>query len=63
VTLVTLSATYGAGGSEVGPALARRLGVPFVDRLIPSEVASGLSARLAAAHQRDEHSGGWPPVS
>ena len=58
MTLVTLSATYGAGGSEVGPALAGRLGVPFVDRLIPSEVASGLSARLAAAHELDEHSRG-----
>jgi cytidylate kinase len=39
MSLVTMSATYGAGGSEVGPKLAERLGVPFVDRLIPSEVA------------------------
>jgi cytidylate kinase len=32
---VTLSATYGAGGSVIGPLLARRLGLPFADRLIP----------------------------
>jgi cytidylate kinase len=52
VTLVTLSATYGAGGSEVGPALAQRLGVPFVDRLIPTQVAAYLAVPLdpALAH-------------
>ncbi|HEX2381804.1 MAG TPA: cytidylate kinase-like family protein [Acidimicrobiales bacterium] len=33
---VTLSATYGAGGSVIGPLLARRLGLPFADRLIPA---------------------------
>src|SRR5215217_557555 len=36
MTLVTLSAPYGAGGSEIGPAVAERFGVPFVDRAIPS---------------------------
>lgn len=30
--LVTVSATYGAGGSVVAPALASRLGVPFLSR-------------------------------
>jgi len=33
---VTLSATYGAGGSVIGPLLARRLGLPFADRLLPA---------------------------
>jgi cytidylate kinase len=58
MSLVTLSATYGAGGSEVGPALAQRLGVPFVDRLIPSEVAARLAVPLDAALAHDEVSGG-----
>lgn len=31
--LVTISATYGAGGSVVAPALAQRLGVPFLQRV------------------------------
>ena len=31
--VVTVSATYGAGGSVVAPKLAERLGVPFYDRL------------------------------
>jgi cytidylate kinase len=52
--LVTISATYGAGGSEVGPKLAERLGVPFVDRLIPTQVAERLSVPLANALAHDE---------
>ena len=31
--LVTVSATYGAGGSIVAPLLAKKLGLPFADRL------------------------------
>lgn len=58
MSLVTVSATYGAGGSEVGPALAQRLGVPFVDRVIPSEVAARLAVRAPAAFAHDEVSGG-----
>ncbi len=50
--VVTLAALYGAGGSIIGPRVADRLGVPFLDRAIPSSVArrSGLSvAALAEA--------------
>jgi hypothetical protein len=36
VRLVTVSATYGAGGSVVAPRLASRLDLPFADRLIPA---------------------------
>ena len=32
MTLVTISASYGAGGSRIAPALAERLGVPFLGR-------------------------------
>ena len=35
MSLVALSASYGAGGSVIGPALAERLDVPFIDRAIP----------------------------
>ena len=37
VRLVTLSAAYSAGGSVVAPALARRLGLPFLQRVTTSE--------------------------
>jgi cytidylate kinase len=42
--LVTLSAAYGAGGSVVGPQVAERLGVPFLDRAIATQVAEHLGA-------------------
>lgn len=53
MSLVTLSATYGAGGSLVGPELARRLDVPFVDRVITSEPATR-SVLLDAAASGDD---------
>jgi hypothetical protein len=37
--VVTLAALYGAGGSVIGPRVAERLGVPFLDRAIPDAVA------------------------
>jgi len=54
VTLVALSASYGAGGSRIGPVLAERLGVPFVDRAIPTAVAEQLSVPLDEAVAHDE---------
>jgi cytidylate kinase len=41
VRLVTVSASYGAGGSVVAPALADRLGVPFVQRATTSTGGMG----------------------
>lgn len=58
MTLVALSAAYGAAGSEVGPLLAERLGVPFVDRAIPLEVARRLDVELPTAEEHDEQIGG-----
>ena len=55
--VVTISASYGAGGAYVGPRLAERLGVPFVDRAIPNEVARKLSVPLAEAVRHDETCG------
>jgi cytidylate kinase len=40
--LVTISAAYGAGGSLIGPRVAERLGVRFLDRAIPVSVADHL---------------------
>ena len=42
VRMVTLSATYGSGGSVVAPKLAERLGLPFADRLIPARGSTDL---------------------
>jgi cytidylate kinase len=55
--LVTISASYGAGGSQVGPALAQRLGVEFLDRAIPTRVADRLHVPLDDALAHDESLG------
>jgi cytidylate kinase len=57
--VVTISATYGAGGALIGPAVAERLGVPFVDRAIPAGVADDLGITLDDALSRDEQVGNW----
>jgi cytidylate kinase len=44
VRVVTMSATYGAGGSVIAPRLADRLGLPFADRLIPARDAPASTA-------------------
>ncbi len=55
-TVVTISATYGAGGSVIGPAVAGQLGLPFVDRAIPAAVAQSLAIPLEEALTRDDRS-------
>jgi len=57
MTLVALSASYGAGGSRVGPALAERLGVPFLDRAIPLAVAERLQVPYDEVAAHDEQAG------
>ncbi len=57
MTLIAISASYGAGGSVVGPQLAERLGVPFVDRAIPTKVAESLDVPLSHALDHDENVG------
>jgi cytidylate kinase len=54
MTLVAISASYGAGGTVIGPELARRLGVVFVDRAIPLAVAKELDVPLGDAEAHDE---------
>ncbi len=54
MTVVTLSATFGSGGSEIGPAVADALGLPFVDRAIPVRVAEKLGVSVADAQAQDE---------
>jgi cytidylate kinase len=49
VRLITVSAAYGAGGSVVAPALAQRLGVPFLQRVTTTE---GQVAGVVPCHER-----------
>ena len=52
--VVTISASYGAGGSWVGPQVAQRLGCEFIDRAIPVQVAELLDVSVAHAEVHDE---------
>ena len=52
--VVTISASYGAGGSWVAPQVAERLGWQFVDRAIPVQVAERLEVPVEHAHVHDE---------
>jgi cytidylate kinase len=54
VGIVTISASYGAGGAEVAPAVAERLGLAFHDRAIPARVAGRLGVPVAEAEANDE---------
>jgi len=61
MVMVTISASYGAGGSVVGPRVAERLGVRFVDRAIPVEVARGLGISPEEAEELAHNTPGrWP---
>jgi hypothetical protein len=55
MTVVAISAAYGARSGQIGPALAQRLGVPFVDRVIAHRVAGRLDVSL------DEAVKNWEP--
>ena len=53
-SVVTISASYGAGGSWIGPEVAERLGCRFIDRAIPVQVAERLDVPVEHAHVHDE---------
>ncbi len=52
--VITISASYGAGGSRIGPAVAERTGGHFVDRAIPAEVAARLDVPVDEARVHDD---------
>lgn len=55
--VITISASFGAGGSVVGPAVAERLQLPFIDRAIPAAVAHSLAVPLGRALAHDDRAG------
>lgn len=44
--VVTVSATYGAGGSVIAPRLAHELRLPFIDRVIGADLPEDAAAEL-----------------
>jgi cytidylate kinase len=58
MTLVAMSASYGAGSTQIAPALAERLAIPFIDRAIPLAVAEQLRVTADEAEAHEEGAGG-----
>ena len=56
---VTISASYGAGGSVLAPRVAERLGLPFLDRAISVAIAAELGISPDAPEAKGESPGGW----
>lgn len=45
--VITVSATYGAGGSVIAPRLAAEMGLPFIDRLISADASEDAVRRAS----------------
>lgn len=60
IRLITVSASYGAGGSVVAPALARRLGVPLMGRV--TTTTGGLADAQPCAEQLAQEEQQLAPV-
>ena len=54
--VVTISASYGAGGSVIGPGLAKALDVPFMDRAVPARATSGVHRATESAADEERTS-------
>lgn len=52
--VVTLASLHGAAGHEIGPRVAERLGVEFLDRALPARVAKQAGIPEEAVTQVDE---------
>jgi len=55
VQLITISREYGAGGSELGVVLGRRLGWPVLDHELIRKLAARLSCEEGEVRAMDEH--------
>ncbi len=55
--VVTISAAYGAGGGFIGPQVADRLGVTFIDRAVSAEVAAEMAERTEAVEGFEDEMG------
>jgi cytidylate kinase len=58
MTLVAISAAYGAGASRIAPRLAAQLGVPFVDRALAMQAAASVPFPPDEG-ESDDRQAGW----
>jgi CMP/dCMP kinase len=58
MTVITISHEIGSGGRMIGAAVARDLGLTYIDRQIVQQVAQRLNLREEVAAHHDEHADG-----
>lgn len=56
--VLTISASYGAGGSVIAPAVADLLGFPFLDRALPANEAAASAASASESAGDEERTEG-----
>ncbi len=59
MSIVAISASYGAGGSRIAPAVAERLGVPFLDRALPMRAAANAALAPEEGAPEEHDRGSW----
>jgi cytidylate kinase len=59
--VVTISASYGAGGSLVAPMLAERLGWPFIDRMVTPQISHSALTAKSKESLTDDEAANTPP--
>lgn len=59
--VVTISASYGAGGSVVAPTLAEQLGWPFIDRMVTPQLTHDALAGRSAESLTGDEAANTPP--
>ncbi|HEY1738289.1 MAG TPA: cytidylate kinase-like family protein [Acidimicrobiia bacterium] len=57
--IVTISATYGAGSSVIGPDVARRLGVPYLERIVSHDLARAATSPPEGPAEEERGEGFW----
>ena len=58
MTIVAIGGLSGGGGRKLGPILAERLSLDYVDRLVLAKASAYVSSTVAALQERESHSGG-----
>lgn len=57
--IVTISATYGAGSSVIGPDVAARLDVPYLERIVSHDLARAATVPPEGAAEEERGEGFW----
>jgi hypothetical protein len=52
--IVTIQGQIASGGEEMGPEIARRLGIDYIDRIIMAEAGKRVGATVEALEEKEQ---------